>query len=453
THLYERAQSNHSAKVLRILEKWGLTEESEDRIACVAGLDGRSPMPDGEDYPLLRPVVELEGGRHYPPCIKGDEMMSQFIPDMAFLLCCSVNVQIVDYQWVKAYLEKYVAGVEEKAMASLSVARESDRNALTDVRVNSYGIQNTKIGGVQVRARQAQDQGGPAAAADGDRQPPHGPQDGTSASPDSDSKKKRRRRDTRHRQALRISYTEMLWQLHDFPHVTSSVDCIHITSLPPELRCGWKALNLGLSVDSVQNAPPQPHPDNPQGFRSGTQAVPVEARRRPLNKVSVFGIRPPELHWIDFIEEYFKWMVLSQRPPAARRNRYDVSEDLTVTPLTDGGLQTVKFRQRYLTEAVEACRQRCGSSGAYASHAAMVGFLERLQQAVVNRHDEALVQRFVESRPKHNTKEVVIVFSAVKPDNPYKFFIHLLYRFGRFICDMDPPRCRRYVRAFRVRGC
>ncbi|CEL92309.1 unnamed protein product, partial [Vitrella brassicaformis CCMP3155] len=320
-------------------------------------------------------------------------------------------------------------------MASLSVARESDRNALTDVRINSYGIQNTKIGGVQARARQAQDQGGPAAAAaaDGDRQPPHGPQDGTSAPPDSDSKKKGRRRDTRHRQALRISYTEMLWQLHDFPYVTSS------------------------------NAPPQPHPGNPQGFRSGTQAVPVEARRRvlpnalwrqftegqhrvindlfvtrkPLDKVSVFGIHPPELHWIDSIEEYFKWMVLSQRPPAARRNRDDVSEDLTVTPLTDGGLQTVKFRQRYLTEAVEACRQGCGSSGVYASHAAMVGFLERLQQAVVNRHGEALVQRFVESRPKHNAKEVVIVFSAVKPDSPHKFFIHLLYRFGRFICDMD----------------
>mmetsp|Transcript_34363 Transcript_34363/g.98953 ORF Transcript_34363/g.98953 Transcript_34363/m.98953 type:complete len:428 (+) Transcript_34363:349-1632(+) len=243
THLYERAQSNHSAKVLRILEKWGLTEESEDRIACVAGLDGRSPTPNGEDYPLLRPVVELEGGRHYPPCMKGDEMISQFIPDMAFLLCCSVNVQIVYYQWVKAYLEKYVAGAEEKAMASLRMARESDRNALTDVRINSYGIQNTKIGGVQARARQAQDQGGPAAAAaaDGDRQPPHGPQDGTSAPPDSDSKKKGRRRDTRHRQALRISYTEMLWQLHDFPYVTSSVDCIHVASLPPELRCGWKA--------------------------------------------------------------------------------------------------------------------------------------------------------------------------------------------------------------------
>jgi len=156
-----------------------------------------------------------------------------------------------------------------------------------------------------------------------------------------------------------------------------------------------------------------------------------------LDKVSVFGIHPPELHWIDSIEEYFKWMVLSQRPPAARRNRDDVSEDLTVTPLTDGGLQTVKFRQRYLTEAVEACRQGCGSSGVYASHAAMVGFLERLQQAVVNRHGEALVQRFVESRPKHNAKEVVIVFSAVKPDSPHKFFIHLLYRFGRFICDMD----------------
>ncbi|CEL93141.1 unnamed protein product, partial [Vitrella brassicaformis CCMP3155] len=228
---------------------------------------------------------------------------------------------------------------EEKAMASLSMARESDRNALTDVRVNSYGIQNTKIGGVQARARQAQDQGGPAAAAaaDGDRQPPHGPH-GTSAPPDSDSKKKGMRRETRHWQALRISYTEMLWQLHDFPYVTSSVDCIHVASLPPEL--------------------------------------------------SVFSIRPPELHWIDSIEEYFKWMVLSQRPPAARRNRYDVSEDLTVTPLTDGGLQTVKFRQRYLTEAVEACRQRCGSSGAYASHAAMVGFLERLQEGVVNRHDE-----------------------------------------------------------------
>jgi len=251
-HIYERITSNHSAETLKILREWGLTEESVERAVYVSGLDGRSPTADGSEYPLERPVVELEGGKHFAPSVRGDEDMSPFFPPLAALLKASINVQIVDFFFSGGYLDKYAAGAEENAKAILRVDKDSDKNVLTDVRVDGQSMQNLKISGVQIAASQKAGQPG---AEDAETAPAHQRKKQARKTDSKDNKKKGRHRDERHREALKVCIAQMLWDLHDYPYVVSSVEFVHVNSCPPEQRCGFTPKNTSLSANAVQNAP------------------------------------------------------------------------------------------------------------------------------------------------------------------------------------------------------
>ena len=179
-----------------------------------------------------------------------------------------MNCLLCDRVISAAYLAKYAAGVEERA--TVTVGGSTDSTVIVSVKK----MANIKISGARLAAEKD------AATSEHFRL---------------------------------VALSECLWTILELPYVHTSYDSIHVCTLPLEHRGGIiktqssqfrnSDATVTAFITSRQNS------DLSVYYKFTENQKIVLNSVFSIDKVSLFGVRPPELTWIVSIETYFTFFL------------------------------------------------------------------------------------------------------------------------------------------------
>ena len=346
--------------------------QSKEALLLMQQLDLAYPRVGvDDDYDVCS---SLKGGKFMYPADIG-EHLSPLNICLFRLTKSSMNVQVSDRYLCARYIAKYAAGIEERATSKIVSANTNDSLA-----VNVQRIHNKKISGVTVGLNNSKE------------------------------------RKQRHVEAQNICLTESIWFVLNFPYVYCSKEFVRCSTLPRENRGGivkrrekegpgFETNELSSFANSI-----------PGNFTDSQKLLILDLTTSKFHadKISVFGIRPPELLVIDSPLEYFKFFYRSPKKSNTTRG------------WIDGLKRSVYLRSQCAGEFVKYCNSRL--STVVETHK-----LIQLKQIAQNYLDHQINDGYV----IENVKSVEIVTSNVLPLNPLKFCVHILFTLGRFTTEYD----------------
>lgn len=396
---YEEIEVHHSPEALNILIETGLA--------------GRIEGTEDVVYHEL-----LRTGKHVYPAMK-NEHFSPLNGPLFALLRGSMNLLICSTYFAARYLAKYAAGVEERSKLSFTASA-----ATNEVQLSRSGEAHPESGFENVKV-------GPGGAGESDKQ-------------------KHRREVT----GKTISLSESCFVLEGYDYVYSDADYIHVNTNPPESRSG---------VVRQKKHGEFSEGDQPQGvtwrrslalpewrqFTRSQEVLAYDSARSEIHPdpITKFGLRPPELLYVDSLRLYTKWFTARSIPLRERRsadgrrlNSHEarVSIDVLESSWIDATGQEIRVQNRYLPRLIDYTTKRAEGD----ERAAHV--LRRILSVLGSNEDAR--KRFVDN----NSKRRVVVFSSPLPHFGHKFLIHLLYSLGRFETEVDLFSCGNLARSFRI---
>ena len=385
---YKPIEKNLSPETVVLLQKLGLAHFDPD--SCKTVLD---------------PV--LCGGKHHYPTDRN----SHYSPTNArifALVQSSTNLQICDTYMSARYLAKYAAGVEERS--HVSIRSTSQQNNFT---FDIDPMSNQKIAGVQLSS--------PAFAP-------------------------KRKRNTF--AARVISLTESAWWSLRFPYVVSNISFVHVVTAPKEKRSGvilekrrvsrhnqaplyarQNAIRRNLSLPSHRQ------------FTNNQTFLIIDTQKSCLtpDKVTIFGVRPPELRFVRNIEQYFTWFLRFKRTEKqATETCLKAAADDSLW--IDGLGYIVVLNSFYFDSFISFCNNYTSTDNSFLLNC--VEALACLRSP--NRNNFISPKKFATCRQ--------VVFSNVLPRDSSNFVIHILLTLGSYTTELDLFSNSSIINAFHIAG-
>ncbi|KAL3924935.1 MAG: hypothetical protein SGILL_000742 [Bacillariaceae sp.] len=167
-----------------------------------------------------------------------------------------------------------------------------------------------------------------------------------------------------------------------------------------------------------------------------------------VDKISLFGVRPPELLFIDKLEWYFKYFERSKSSMIEGDKKQEqacelISKNLDDSQWIDGLGHEILLRRSAAPELLDIirsqdCRKQCRYLKVDHLRKHVEGlcalFLDKDKSKVDQKRWDRCHDRFITKTEKPLP---VIVFSNVRPQNASKFVIHLLLSMGHFNTEAD----------------
>ena len=274
---------------------------------------------------IIRISPALTGGKHSYPTDKG-VTISPTSAIMFYLTKSSSNLQICDKYMSARYIAKYAAGIEERASMSIISTGDTDT-----YKVKSDDIKNVKIAGVKA----------------------------------TEERKMRDERKRTHLNGRVLSLTESLWFSLQLPYVSTNMEFVHVPTVSKEFRTGvligkegYQDAQHGEFVSEADRIRRQLHLPHYRQFTTNQLALLEDISKSSLtpDKISIFGVRPPELRYVDSPIRYFKWFC--REAPRQKLHNSSVHEQLLradawLSPLIDGLGKIVKLRSDALTSFMD----------------------------------------------------------------------------------------------------
>ena len=336
----------------------------------------------------------LSGGKHQYPA-EPYEHISPMNSEIFALVQSSINLQICDKVMSARYIAKYAAGIETRATANFSTSNES--NVL---KVNVCDVENSKIAGV--KASKKNDKPSPITA-------------------------------------RVLSITETLWWILKLPYVSSNMEFIHIPTLPKEYRSGLvkeKKTTKKMMCQFGESSRVREEILNLPMYRrftvnQKTLCLDVEKSSISPDKITIFGLRPPELLFVDSPRKYFRFFsrqrpkqhLVSSHEKLLKFNQQDSPWVDALGYIVYLNSNFIKQFQRLITKKL--LNSEFNDPNLIAAKENFLTFFSRKIQS-----------NFIKYYPT-NQKNQVFVYSNVLPLRPVKFIVHFILRFGKFITELD----------------
>ena len=366
------------------------------------------------DVNTLLPKVKdpLIAGKHHYPTVSNEH----FSPTNAALFALtqsSTNVQICDDYTAPRYVAKYAAGIESRAAATI-VAGQTENS----VKVLTEPIEHEKIAGVRACLKNL--------------------------------------RQEEKRQSVKgriVSITECLWWCLQLPYVCTNVDFVHVPTVPKEYRSGiviekrfHKSPNFSATfTDGVRVRKELLElPKLRQFTKSQTLLLAdVENSFISPDKVTVFGLRPPELLFVSQLKDYYSWFVRCKprRTNCLSNHEKFLKKSLRKSCWVDALGYLVKLRPSAVNSSVSLCQEKfCEERNQ---------FLKReMRKHIVPILENKNSSQFVAHWRNLSEEEAVVVFSNTLPNNPTKFLLHLLLTVGKLDTELDILNVQSFKEAF-----
>ena len=358
-------------------------------------------LAEVDDRTCLRTVKDpLKAGKHHYPTNYG-EHMSPTNAQIFALTQSSTNVQICDDYMSARYVAKYAAGMESRANAKIVAGKTSN-----SVQVETEKIQNEKIAGVQSKRQKNVDK------------------------PNSVN-------------GRIVSITECLWWSLKLPYVCSNVDFIHVPTVPKEFRAGVviekskvKMSNLGNTfLDCVQYRKEVLKLPKHRLFTKTQTLILEDVQISSISpdKVTVFGLRPPELLFVRKVKEYYSWFVRRKTVQKQSKSNHClfVKNILSDSYWVDGLNYVVKLRPSAINKFIKLCKTRGDSVRDEVMKS------ETRKMILPKIENKSLWSSLVESTPNVSSVDAVVVFSHCLANNPTKFLLHSILTFGNYDTELD----------------
>ena len=168
-----------------------------------------------------------------------------------------------------------------------------------------------------------------------------------------------------------------------------------------------------------------------------------------IDRVTVFGIRPPEILFIDKMEWYFRYFERSQDSVVSELYGDNagtiLSRKITLTHWIDGFGHTLTIRTRAAPDllAILTGKELTDTARRYKLDAVRVIMVDVCNAIMNGVEDQTRARqkelcRMLETYVSSGQCPLpVIVFSNVQPRNASKFVIHLLLSMGHFVTEQD----------------
>jgi hypothetical protein len=404
---------------------------------------------DGDLVQFLDPRLVVK--RHIPPTSACEGIVSPALVPLLLYVLSSMNVQLMDMYTASRYCAKYAGGTDESNRIYLRPPRALQDHHTLNVDIADVG--NTKITSVKFLE-------------------------------DEKSKLERRKPDGR---ALGASEAAML--VLGIPQVYTDIKFIHIPSVPLEERPAFdRPVPIGrLIAEGIVQVPvpnisdidaqtvipshaarhPPYHFDFPI-WRQFTEEAVMLAKDElvspySINATAVFGLRPPELLFVNRQKEYFRWferfdVVLSKEE---QTNRMDslmnycdehLHIDYSLCCWIDGTTKIVKLRAAALPEIlrwIEAASLDDFGDECRRPHKNSVRLLfqdlqRHLQNEKAGNHPRSHdVQRKWAYQKEHflcafeEQNLPTTWYTPIKPVQSNRFLIHVLLSMGRFRNELE----------------
>ena len=222
--------------------------------------------------------MPLIGGKHHYPTVF-NEHISPIDAALFALTLSSTNVQVCDDYMAPGYVAKYATGIEARAVANIVAGEAED-----SVKVLTQLIENEKVASVQATIN-------------------------------------KRLRDSEKQNAITggiASITECLLWCSQLPHDCTNINFVHVPTVPKEYRSGIvkeeKIRKLKFSTTFNEAVRVRSEllqlPKNRQFTESQILLLAdVETSFFTADKVTLLGLRPPELMFISNLSVYYGWFV------------------------------------------------------------------------------------------------------------------------------------------------
>ena len=357
------------------------------------------------------PYREFRGGFWQYPAQPGEHFVPT-VPMLFVALQSSTNVQYCDRKFQVSYLAKYAAGIEKQ---DVTFKPDPFRENAVQVQVEPY--MHTKITGQAIKASQK----------------------------------------NRQNLAREIALTEMIWFCAGFPYVTCLTDSTNVSTMPPEYRTAvLKNKRRVIPVDGAGGHPlPVVARRDLADWRqfSPTQELAIQEYSDSsycLDVMTAFSLRPPELLMFDNVELYAKWFCFA----TIGRRRYELDEDLSLSPWLDGASRQVRLRYSHVKCAAEYIYNLQFSDNSEVAFQAQLLYHSIIEQ-ILSEHESMIdssllspmYQRFVDST---KTRRNVVIFTQVTPTQFSRFLVHLMLSFGHFNTEIDLYSAPSLLQAFRM---
>ena len=415
----------HSSNAVQIMERLGLCK------------------PLGDTGGEFVPTKEyLQSKRIHAPVRHGEGNITPVVGRLFAATRSTMNVQICTSNGTTRYVVKYVVKIDENNYVTFKVSQQDDQPT---VEASKVFLHNTKI----------------------------------TSSAINEAKKLRGSRDKTKQKGRSVACTEMMQLILGFPQVHCSMEFVRVPTLPLGERPGiermtpqeWFNANVdsdkdafSIMVPSVLTRAGMFKGSNQYRCHTPSQILMLQDQmmsKVTLDRVFLFGIRPPELLFIDKMEWYFQLFERAKGRIHDKTNSLSdiLSVHLSSSPLIDGLGHQLRLRARglpLLKRILDSDTDR--NAHTYPGHRKVIALLQKIikyygtagvttnqsgSQGVCSTlsrnagREWHLLQRTFITYYEADLPLPVVVYSNVKPYNASKFVIHLLLSMGRFITERD----------------
>jgi predicted GIY-YIG superfamily endonuclease len=428
-HCFKNIEVNHSEEAIQCMLWLGLTKEERDPETGAL---------------LFRPLEKysfLHSQKHFPPCYSITGPFSPANPFLFAMLMSAINLQYCTTYVLLRYLTKYVASMD-KAVKFQVKASDDDHFPLESTDDN-----NTKITGNRLEAE--------------------------------------KRKATSFRlEGRNLSMAELIMQMLKYPMITTTFKFEYIptqnmanrpilkkTPLIQKLKATGQVpvyarrqtdLNAGTTFPCYRARKSQKFPSC-RNFDSYQQVLFLDSIFQPgsLDKVAIFGLRPPELRWVDKLSLYF---TVFTRKPLKSYHAKDVDAQATYLmtllhhdqrkcPWIDGTGNQIYIKVTGIQKALCYLREMDHEyvMKYFASATNHVGFVriledlnvvffgsERIQTRHFINEGEEMKKRFtLEKKSDTYTQLSIYWYRTTKASATESFLYHLLLSMGRFTTELE----------------
>lgn len=441
-HYFMPIDVHHSRQALLDLSMLGLIEALET-----------IPERQWKCIPKSEYAHLLETKRHVPPCYATDWKYSPGNPFLYAMLYCAMNLQFCTSYLILRYLAKYVASVDKAHKIVVKKEKGDDRT----LKLKQQDDHNTKITGNAIEAAR---------------------------------KKKESKDDTFKFEGRNLSQNELVMQMFDYPTIIKTQKDEYIPTSPmgmrPVLRKTALVMKLKMQGDVPGNAEGPADLDvgrvfpnyrarvemrfsDSRQFDSFQQITYMDAafQSGSMDRVTIFGLRCPELRWFKRVPKYFIYFVFE--PLKEYKDAKDCDHQTTVLlkilkerykdcPWVDGMGRLAKVRKLavpkildYLqTDGKDYIEEDFGTQQHYdevlflfktlnewccACHSTKSEWTRKQRRII----DSEIAQRFIhEDFQKKPTQIPVYWFRTVRASSsPEAFLVHLLISLGSFVTEYE----------------
>ena len=430
-HCFKNIEVNHSEEAIQCMMWLGLTREERDSETGAL---------------LFRPLEKyafLDSKKHFPPCFSTTGPFSPANPFLFAMLMSAINLQFCTTYVLLRYLTKYVASMDKAVKFQVKANRDDDAFLL-----ESTDDHNTKITGNRLEAE-------------------------------------KRKAIPFRLEGRNLSMAELLMQMLKYPMITTTFKFEYIPTQNMASRPMLKKKPLIQKLKETGQVPV--HARRQTDLNAGTTFPSYRARKSKqfspcrnfdnyqkvlfldsifqpgsLDKVTIFGLRPPELRWADKLSLYF---ALFSRKPLKGYHTKDMDAQATYLitllhhdqrkcPWIDATGNQIYIRVAGIQKALHYLREMDHEYVVkyFVSLTKHVGFVRMLEDLydvffsstrIRTRHfmidGEEIKKRFtLEEQSDTYTQLPIYWYRTTKAsDETESFLYHLLLSMGRFTTELE----------------